>query len=373
MKKVISLLLFVTLAGCSYFQMDRSEEAALQNKRLIEERDLHTAQETLVAGNFAQAQKQYKLFQETYPVSSFYQASRIGEAQALEGQGKWVEAAAIYRDVILKTRNLQPDIAALALYRNSFCEEALGDDQKTVANLLEAQSLRTALPMTVGYAEIPARLASAYSRIGREKEANKYLNEAEQGIAKIRKETDPAKLDKDWLVKTYVQMGSVSTNQLSAENFESFVASQKYVQIYLIRALELNNSRWSPTALKQLQTTYNELYLQVEAVKQNRSQQANLGGSLVELIDSAELYRPLAGQTPNSYQIEFFTLTSDIRKKTERLLYQGHESMGLTEESKKLNSIKRSGRTKADALLPEEQGSSKKMPSKPAIGEDPNL
>ncbi|UYL10700.1 hypothetical protein B9G69_008940 [Bdellovibrio sp. SKB1291214] len=374
MKRVISLFVFLSLAGCSSFQMGRSEEANLQDQRLLEERDLHAAQDTLASGNFTQAQKQYKAFQDTYPRSTFLQASRIGEAQTLEGQGKWVEAAAIYRDIILKTRNLQPDIAAMALYRMSFCDEALGDDQKTVADLLEAHSLRSALPLTTAYAEIPARLASAYSRIGREKEAVQYLNDAEKGIAKIRAESDPAKLDKDWLAKTYYQMGSVTTNQLSPESFDAFVASQKYVQIYLIKTMELNDPRWSSKALKQLQGTYNELYLQVEAVKQNRSQQAHLGGSLVDLIDRAELYKPVSGQTPNSYQIEFFTLTNDVRLKTERLLYQGHESMGLTEESKKLNSIKRSGRTKADAFLPEEQKSSiKTLPQKVNPGVDPNL
>jgi tetratricopeptide (TPR) repeat protein len=377
MKRVISLFCFLFLAGCSSFQMGRGDDS-LQNQRVIEERDLNAAQDQLTTGSYVQAQKQYKTFQETYPRSNFFQASRIGEAQALEGQGKWVEAAAIYRDVVLKTRNLQPDIAAMALYRMSFCDEALGDDQKTVADLLDAKSLRNTLPLTVGHAEIPARLASAYSRMGREKEAVQYLNEAEKGIAKIRTESEPGKLEKDWLAKTYYQMGSVTTNQLSPENFDAFVASQKYVQVYLLKTLELNDSRWSPKALKQLKNTYNEMFLQVDAVKQNRSQQAHLGGALIELIDRAELYKPVSGQTQNSYQIEFFTLTTEVRTKTERLLYQGHESMGLTEESKKLNSIKRSGRTKVDALLPGEERSSiptlpKKADPKPAIGEDPNL
>ncbi|WP_413582912.1 hypothetical protein [Bdellovibrio sp. HCB288] len=375
MNKVISLFVLFALTGCSFFQMNRSEEGALQNQRLLEERDIKTAQDTLSAGNYPEAFKQFKLFQQTYPVSSYTQASRIGEGQALEGQGKWTEAAAIYRDVTLKTRNLQPDISALASYRMSFCEEALGDDQKAVASLLDARSLRNTLPMTVAYAEIPARLAAAYSRMGREKEAVQYLNEAEKGIAKIRAEADPATLEKDWLAKTYFQMGSSSTNQLSAENFDSFINSQNLMQIYLIKTIELNDNKWSAKAVKQLNATYNEMYLQVESVQQNPSQQAHLGGALVHLIDRAELYKPITGQTLNSYQIEFFTLANDVRNKTERLLYQGHETMGLTEESKRLNSIKRSGRTKADALLPGEESSSiKALPQKKvAPGTDPNL
>ncbi|WP_413585694.1 tetratricopeptide repeat protein [Bdellovibrio sp. HCB274] len=364
MKKLISLFVLFSLTGCSFFQMNRSEEGTLQSQRLLEEKDLNTAQESLKSGNFPEALKQFKLFQQTYPVSTYLQFSRIGEGQALEGQEEWFQAAAVYRDVILKTRNLQPDIAALASYRMSFCDEALGDDQKTIASLLDARGLRDSLPLTVGYAEIPARLAAAYSRVGREKEAIQYLNEAEKGIAKIRAEADATKLEKDWLAKTYYQMGSVSTNQLSTETFDGFVNSQTLMQIYLIKTLELNDSRWSPKALKQLAVIYGEMYLQVESVQQNPSLQAHLGGALIHLIDRAELYRPITGQTLNSYQIEFFTLTNDVRSKTEGLLYQGHESMGLTEESKKLNSIKRSGRIKVETQLPEK---------KVAPGVDPNL
>ncbi|MBO9667070.1 MAG: hypothetical protein J7501_09685 [Bdellovibrio sp.] len=363
MKRALSLLLFAFLAGCSSFQMSRSEEGVLQNKKLLEDKELSNAHDLLVRGKYVEAHKMFRDFEERYPQSVYFQAARLGEAQSFEGQGKWVEASAIYRDIYLKTKNLQPDIAAMALYRQSFCYEALGDDQKTIATLLDAKNLRTALPKEVGYAEIPARLGATYGRLGREKEAVAYLNEAEKGIAKIRAE-DQAALSKDWLAKTYVQMGSTSTNQLSPASFATFVSGQKFVQVYLIKALELNDRVWSPRALKELQGTYQDLYSQVEAVRENRSRQAELGGSLIELIDRAELYRPIAGQTQNNYQIQFFTQLTDVRKNTETLLYQAKETMGLTEESQKLNSIKRPGRIKDDAV---------KTPPKVVPTEDPNL
>ena len=372
MKFCLALAVALSLLGCSSFQV-RSEEGALQNQKLIEERELQTADGLIAQGQFSEAQKLFKEFQERYPQSIYFQASRLGEAQALQGQAKWIEAVAIERDVYLKTKNLQPDIAALAQYRMSFAYEALGDEQKTVASLLDAKNLANALPKEVAWAEIPARLASVYSRLGREKEAVQYLNEAEKGIAKIRQEEVTTPLRKGWLAKTYVQMGTASTNQLSVDNFESFVNGQKLVQVYLIKAMELNDPVWSPQALKQLKGTYQDLSVQVEAVRSNRSQLEQLGGALVELIDRAELYRPLAGQSKNSYQIEFFALLAKIKTKTEKLLYQGQESMGLTEESQKLNSLKRAGRVKVEELLPEEKASKTKEVPKVVPSEDPNL
>lgn len=374
MKFTLALVAALSLLGCGTFP-SRSEEGALQTQKIAEERELQAADDLIARGQFAEAQKLFKDFQGRYPQSMYFQASRLGEAQALQGQGKWVEAVNIERDVFLKTKNLQPDIAALAQYRMSFAYEALGDDQKTVASLLDAKSLGSALPKAVVWAEVPARLASVYSRLGREKEAIQYLNEAEKGIAKLREEQSVTSLRKDWLAKTYVQMGTASTNQLSVDNFESFVNGQKLVQVYLLKAMELDDPVWSPQALKQLKATYQDLYVQVEAVRENRSQLAHLGGSLVELIDRAELYRPLTGQPQNSYQIEFFTLLANMKAKTEKLLYQGQESMGLTEESQKLNSIKRAGRVKVEKLLPEEKASKAKPQETPkaAPSEDPNL
>ncbi|MGE5086339.1 MAG: tetratricopeptide repeat protein [Bacillota bacterium] len=372
MKFCLALAAVLSLSGCSSLFV-RSDDGALQNQKLQEERELQAADNLNAQGQLAGAQKLYQEFQKRYPQSVYFQASRLGEALALQGQGKWVEAVAIERDVYLKTKNLQPDIAALAQYRMSFAYEALGDDQKTVASLLDAKNLGNALPKEVAWAEIPARLASVYSRLGQEKEAVQYLNEAEKGITKIREEESTIPLRKGWLAKTYVQMGTASTNQLSVDNFESFVNGQKLVQVYLIKAMELDDAVWSPQALKQLKGTYQDLSVQVEAVRSNRSQLEQLGGAFVELINRAELYRPLAGQSKNSYQIEFFDLLANIKTKTEKLLYQGQESMGLTEESQKLNSLKRAGRVKVEELLPEEKASKTKEVPNPVPSEDPNL
>lgn len=369
--KVLSLCLLPLLTACASLQADRSHEAVIANQKFAEENEINNAERLLALGRFEEARIQFKTFQGTYPQSFYLQSSRLGEAQSLEGLGQWSEAIRIDRDVYEKTVKLQPNIAAQALYRMSFAYEALGDDLKTLATLLDAYRMSAYLPSEVAQAEIPARLASVYGKAGRDKEAMNYLNLAEKGIAKVREEKRD--LDQTWLAKTYVQMGTVSTNQVSSENFESAAEGQKMVQVYLIKAMGLNNPIWSKRAVDQAKNTYSALFTLVQAEHQDRQLQANMGGSLSDLIEQAELFKPMQGQVANAFEKDFFLYLQEVRKKTEDILYQTKATMSLTEESQRLNSVKRPGRVKVDALLPEEEKHPIQMPPKIVPTEDPNL
>ncbi|WP_374029399.1 tol-pal system YbgF family protein [Bdellovibrio bacteriovorus] len=358
----------IFLSGCSSFHFisrETPQDAEMQAaQRASEEGEIGNAEKVLAAGRFEEARILFRDFQTRHAQSTFLHSARLGEAEALEGLGRYQESVELNREVYLKSLKYQPAIAALALYRMSFAYEALGDDEKTIASLLDAKRLGEHLSPEVREAEIPARLAVVYARQNREKEVEAYLNQAEKGIARLREELGP-QLKKDWLAKTYVQMGSVSTNQLSVENFEEYARSQRWVQIYLIKALKLNDAVWSPRALAKLQETYRDLYTQVESAS-GREQQSQLGATLVELVDQAELYKPILGQKMNTYEQGFFSFLAEVKKKTETLLYQSGETMGLTEESQQLNSLKR---------LPRAKESAKPLPLPPKIvpSEDPNL
>ncbi len=369
--KALGLCFLPFLFSCTSMQIDRSAEAARANQKLAEENEINNAERLLALGRFEEAQNGFKSFQGTYPQSIYYQSSRLGEAQSLEGLGQWSEAIRIDRDVYEKTLKLQPKIAAQALYRMSFAYEALGDDLKTLAALLDAYKMRSYLPSEVGQAEVPARLASVYGKAGRDKEAMDYLNIAEKGIAKVREEK--RNVNQDWLAKTYVQMGTVSTNQISSDTFEQAVEGQKMVQVYLIKAMQLNDPVWSQHAAEQAQKTYQAFFTLVQAEQSNRQVQANLGGSLSDLIEQAELFKPMQGQVGNKYEEQFFSYLQEVRKKIEVILYQTKETMSLTEESQRMNSVKRPGRVKVDSLLPEEEKRPIQTPPKIVPTEDPNL
>jgi hypothetical protein len=374
MTRILRLVLFFSCAGlivsCSHFETP-FEHRTTQAEKEAQEKDLNNAEAILARGEYGNALLAFRAFQTTYPQSVYIQASRLGEAQALEGLGEWIQAAAIEREVSLLTLKEQPEIAALALYRLSFSYLELGEDSKSVAALLDAQRLGQHLPLQVRVAEIPARLSAFYAGQGRDKEAASYLNDAEKGVDKVLK-NPPKDLSSDWLAKTYYQMGSVSVSQLTALNFIEFLRGERMVQVYLLKAMKLNDPQWSAKSLRYLKDMYQELDRLV-TVEKTRETQVQMAGAFYDLIEGADLFRPLVNQRATSYEIDFYKNLSEVRKKTEDLLYSTHGGMELTEESKKLNSLKRAGRVKTDSLLPNEKKSSISLPPKIVPTEDPNL
>lgn len=368
--KIICLASIYFLGACAHLSSapQRVQTATSKN----EENDILNAEKLLALGRNEEARIQFRNFQENYSQSLYFQSARLGEAQALEALGQWSEAIALDRDVYLKTLKQQPEIAALALYRMSFSYEALGDDTKTLAALLDARNMQSHLPSEVALAEVPARLAALYGRMeGREQEAMKYLSEAEKGIESLRQSRQ--KTDSSWLAKTYFQMGSLSTNQLSADNYEQSIEGQKMVQVYLLKALQLNEPAWSKKSLEQLKNTYQRFFNLFESQKTDRQRQVSMGGSLTDLIQQAELFRPLRAQVANNFEKDFFSYLSEVSAQTEKALYQNGESMSLTDESQKLHSLKRPGKVKVESLLPEEHTNPLKALPKVVPTEDPNL
>lgn len=368
MKNLVLVMIALSLSGCAQFSGMREN----QQGQMQEVQELELANDALHQGRFPQAYQLFTNFLSSHQQSKYFQAARLGQVQALQGLEKWSEAATIARDVYLQTLKYQPEIAAKALYRLSFSYDALGEDHRSIAALVDAKRLGKHLPPEIALAEIPARLAVAYAREGQERVALKYLNEAEQGIAQVL-QNPPQSLPADWLAKTYYQMGSVSMNQMSDETFSKFIRGQNLVQLYLIKSMGLNSSAWSQASLEELRENYRDLFNQVELAQKNKEEQVRFGGELIDLVDRAELYRPIGAEKLNKYEADFYSYLREIRKKTEEVLYSTSETMALTEESKRLNSIKRPGRVKADSFLPQEGISSDELPAKTVPSEDPNL
>lgn len=359
------------LMSCAHFFDTPAEHRTTQAEKEQQEKDLANSEALLAKGEFGNALISFRGFQTNYPQSVYIQSSRLGEAQALEGLGDWITAAQIEREVSLLTLKEQPEIAALALYRLSFSYLELGEDAKSVAALLDAQRLSQHLPLQVRVAEIPARLSAFYASQGRDKEAAAYLNDAEKGVDKVL--TNPPKeIPKDWLAKTYYQMGSISVSQLSSLNYLEFLRGERMVQVYLLKAMKLNDPQWSAKSLQYLKEMYQELDRLV-TVEKSRETQVQMAGAFYDLIEGADLFRPMENQRTTCYEVDFYKRLSEVRKKTEDLLYSTKQGMELTEESKKLNSLKRAGRVKVDSLLPHEKNSSISLPPKIVPTEDPNL
>lgn len=372
--KIVLILLAMSFLGACAVKTERPSEAAIASAK--EQRDYDNAEKSLAAGKFADSLILFKEFQNIHPQSRYRQSSRLGEAKSLEGLSKWDEAVKIYNDVYLKTVKYQKDIAALAMYNLSFCYEALGDDAKAIASLLDAKKFGDELSPEVVWAEIPARLAMLYGKFDRQEDARKYFIEAEIGIKKVT-EAKRDSLNKEWIIKTYYQMGTISTNQLSIDSFAQVVQGQKYAQVYLIRALGYPDSPWATRALTQLKETYQNMLNTLKSVTPDsggalarQELQNSLGSDLTDLVNQAELYQPLSGVKMNPLQEDFFGFLKIVLTQTEQILYSGKETIGLTPESEKLNSINRvlPARKKSPISLPPKEAPVKVVPK-----EDPNL
>ncbi len=342
-------------------------------KMAIEKTGLDAAQAKLAQAHYDEALPLFQDFQKNYPQSHSFLAARLGEAQSLEGLEKWTEASNIYRSVFDTAMQVHPEIAALALYRLSFCYEALGDDIKSVAALLDSLKKQKYLPEEVVKAEIPARLAMLYGKVENTSEMNRYLGLAQKGVQSLQGRRDiPAGL----LAKAYFEMGSVSMNQISTDNFSQAVLGQKAVQGYLFRAIYANTKPWSEEASSKLKKNYLGLWNVLVAMpgidgvdaeslaRHRRAKQIIFGGEFLDLIENAEVYKTANAEKMTQLEVDFFAYLAETKKQTQKIIYEGGEAMALTPESQKSSDVK-----KGAPLKDSEKPSAGKLPTT----QDPNL
>jgi hypothetical protein len=356
MKKLLMSL--VLLSACAQLGV-RNEAAQIQQKS--DEQLIHEAQDLLTQGKSEEALSDFQNFSKNKRSSIYYLESRLGETEALLKLEKYNEALSIGRDVSLVAANEQPAMAARAFYLMSFAYEAQGNDLKAVASLLDAYRLKRYLSVEIGLAEVPARLAGIYGRQGRDKEAARYLGLADKGLQQALAKSGSTE-SRRWLAKTYYQMGSVTTNQLSSESYSNFIDGQRWIQVYLLRSLKQNDPQWSQESFLHLQKTYRDL-LKVVELERNRQTQYQKASELAELISQAELYKPLNEHTVTAYEGNFYFFLTEVRRQNEKLLYEGGEGLSLTDAAKERNSLKK---------LPR-QPKKMEVPPEAEIGEDPNL
>lgn len=267
--RMILGLLVVSLffsSGCSLLR--KSANKIAKSLHIVEHTELKPAPKEAPASykaamvlledsKFADAFEAFDAFVKAEPASPYTQAALLNEGRALEGLGRWTEAAEKYRAVVRATANARK-LQAMALYRTSFCHEALGDDQKVVATLNDLLSRAEELPPEMARAELPARLATAYARVGNFDRAIDFYRSAENGIAKLRQEAGDEV--PEWLPRTLFFMGELSRRAPNWSEFETSLRPLARGQVYLLQAAELSSAPWSDKAAEELITTYNGLW-----------------------------------------------------------------------------------------------------------------
>lgn len=340
--------------------------------RAIQENKIEKGEKELDNFKFNEALETFQEFQAVHQMSPYLAQVKMGEARAQEGLGRWEEAATLYRQVIELTRNQPSEFAAVSLYRISFCYEALGSEAKTLASLLDAEKFKDKLSPEIALAELPARLAASYYRAGRFKESSSRLDEAEAGIRQLQ-QMKAKEASKTWLAQTYLQMGIVSTNDLSFENFKRSLDTLKIVQIYLLKSAEVADEKWSPLAAQTLVQVYKDLTQIVSEVPLNRSKdallaqreqsdrKAFLAGQILESLNRLRALR-LDFENEQSEKLleDVFAKLGLQEDKLIDLLNRDPVSNSLTAESAKRQRVKKNIEIKSEPFFPNEKKAGRK-------------
>jgi len=353
MRQLINvLLLIMTFGGCTSLKQGVVSMAAKTG--IVEHVTTQAPAEAPQEYRRALLQMQEGKFQEAYDILSVYvqqnptaaytQSSELNMGRALEGLGRFSDAVTQYRKVAIATATVAPKLQAMALYRLSFCDEALGDDQQTVAVLHDLEGRAKFMSPEIVRAELPARLAAAYARVGNFSRAIEEYKKAENGINQLKRASQAQGGVPEWLPKTLYFMGSLAARHVGWTDFETALRPLARGQSYSLDASDLAIDPWSERASKDLISTYQDLWnaiqsapllsgadplLEQRAVQEAKWTRATL---LLESIKNLRVHKaPIATQTPQSQRI--FDYLTILEGEISHILDERPAGEGLTPEA----------------------------------------
>lgn len=361
------LILALSAAACQSTQeLFKSPKAVDETLRKEQEAKVLKAEESLAALDYLGAETQFKDYLKAHPVSVYTAHAYYGLARSLEFQEKWPEAIEVYRILAQQAKTLRPELSALAMYRLSYCYEALGDEIRTQATLMDAEAMGLHLPMAVREVEIPARKAASLLRRGDFQEARKLLiklNESVPAVFNLAQSPNQNEMS-----RVFLQIGTLSLRPLNEQNFLSYLDAFESLQSYLWRSWSLNQTPWSERAKEQVMSSYQTFWnraqdleigprgLDASAAARVRAEtQRKWIGAILKMAGALKAYAgeenlEKTGATPGLSEF-----LAQIEKQGDAVLYGQQELLPLTLESKQLNSIKRPGTVNATPFFETER------------------
>jgi tetratricopeptide (TPR) repeat protein len=339
--------------------------------------------EELYQNRYGRALEHFDAFLKSQPTSSYSQVANFNSGRALEGLQRWAEASERYRQVVQATHKA-PRLQALALYQQSFPYEALGDDPKSVATLTDALDRAQHLPDRIASAELPARLASAYARVGNLEQAMKFYERAETGIARLKHQNGDAKAP-EWLAKTLYLMGRVSLKEFSWDEFEESLRPIERAQFYLLQAVELDHPKWSDEAIRELQRVYDQIHMllknppvaaesddRILAEREAQKRQWDLVDLTLGSLRKLKAAKPPKEKVTSERIDNLYGYLATMEKRFTKILEQRPVGEGLTPEAKQRKDSVRGRVVTPDDQLEKQYKKPKPEPSA-TPGADPNL
>ncbi len=323
-------------ASCSHFS---------SKKNVVRESDVVSApfeqgMKALETDDYAQAARIFDDILVSNPGSELELVTIYNSGAAYEGLGDCPKAIDRYRQAVRASAKKFQRIEAQALFRLSLMYECVGQDKKAIAALLDSRRRGEHLGDEVVQAEIPARLAAAYSRLGNRDKALEYFAQAGVGLkAIVSRGTGANRLKVDILARTLFFMGKLSPSQRRAETSpDSFLQSISMQQPHLLQAAELNHPLFSGKAADDLELAYENLWkFNINNLSQRRE-------FYMRGLQVAEELRKLKMPESNALVERIFAHVDRSQARLRAELARMGETTRLTPEAEKREGLKREGR-----------------------------
>lgn len=278
-------------------------------------------------------------------------------AAAQEGLGNCAKASERYRQVVRSSAGKFSRIEGEALYRSSLMYECLGQDTKTITSLLDTKRRAKELSFDILNAEIPARLAAAYARMGNREKALQYFTQASRGLKQVVSQNG-VRVKTDRVARTLFLMGKLNPSQRNAEaEPTTYLQSVSMQQPYLLQSIELGDPTWSPRAADDLKVAYDNVWkFKIEDPEKRREFYTRTLQTINEL---RKIRMPRADPKVDTV----FAVLDQTERQVQNELSRFAESNPLTPEAQKRQGLRREGRL-IDPNVPNANGKKKKPASR---------
>lgn len=368
----------MAIAGCSLFSKKEIQPAP-PNPETVRQFQLGVS--ALDSEQYEKALKIFDSIAAKDPVSEFEVIVVFNSAASLEGLGQCQEAGKRYRRVGQLTPQRTSKIRAQASFRLSYIYECLNQDTKVISALLEASKRAALFSPEIAQAEIPARLAAAYARLGEMKMAQKYLDEAERGMISLQAIWENSAQKKDLMAKTYYLMGRPQVAKIEIEprvphtflSYERFAQNLDLLQGYLLRSVFLGSETWSKRAYEELLESHDILWnklndltkipaaeVDYQVIQQAK---AKLAERAVRSLDTLQLMR-LPDKDEPALVGQLFAEAERKEKRLRTYISKLGPTNPLTSEAKSRQSIKKAGKVLSGRTALESESLSRELPAK---------
>lgn len=318
------------------------------------------------------ALKGFSEFLRAQPTTNWTLAGQFNQARCYEALDQLKPALDIYTAVAEKARRA-PRLQGLALLRVGVILEALGEDDRSLAALKDAERRSKDLPEEIGQTELPARLAAAYARERNFQEAERYYNLAERQLARLRAQVVKGE-QPEWLPRVLYAMGHRPLGEITWERFESALVPLERSQLYLLQSAELGVQPWAGLAADELIGSYSALRKSIDAVPAPaaaelviaaRDQQRERWKRLVRLSDAViqlrslfvgEIEKQAAAESPLRKIVDFAESFEENMQSA--LMLERPVGDAATPESSRRKEEKRAKAVNATPAFPGEAGES---------------